>query len=163
MGRPKKSAPKHVEPEDESQDLPEEEPEIEEEEADESEPVAAQPSMSKADACRAALAAGIETTEEAMEFTRSKFGVEIKPTDFTLYKSKAKGAAASSRKAEPAKRGRKPKAAASPEPAPSQAAPVARAASNGSQPDLMTALEGVKELVGQFGADQVKRMVDLLG
>ncbi len=50
MGRPKKSAPAPVEPEDASQDFPEEEPEIEEEEAYEAELKAAQSSMSKADA-----------------------------------------------------------------------------------------------------------------
>ena len=31
------------------------------------------------------------------------------------------------------------------------------------EPDVLLALEGVKELVNQFGADRVKRMVDLLG
>lgn len=30
------------------------------------------------------------------------------------------------------------------------------------EPDVLLALEGVKELVSQFGADRVKKMVDLL-
>ena len=33
----------------------------------------------------------------------------------------------------------------------------------GGQPDMLDALESVKQLVDQFGADRVKRMVDLLG
>ena len=31
------------------------------------------------------------------------------------------------------------------------------------EPDVLLALETVKELVGQFGADKLKRMVDLIG
>ena len=31
------------------------------------------------------------------------------------------------------------------------------------EPDVLLALEGIKELVGQFGADKVKRMADLIG
>jgi hypothetical protein len=149
MGRPKKSAPKHVESEDASQEVPDEEPARVLEPA----PVA---TMSKADACRAALAAGIEDAEKAQEFTRSKFGVEIKATDFALYKSKAKQAAPATK----AKPGRKPKAAA-----PlleGYVAPPEKPKAVG-EPDVLLALEGVKELVSQFGADKVKRMVDLLG
>jgi hypothetical protein len=159
VGRPKKSVAKHIEPEYESQDVPDEEPAS----VIETEPVAAQPTMSKADACRAALAAGIETTEEAMEFTLKKFGVEIKATDFTLYKSKAKAAAAAPKSA-PAKRGRKPKAAETVARKPlveGYVAPPEKPKAAGEL-DVLLALEGVKELVGQFGADQVKRMVDLI-
>ena len=157
MGRPKKSLPAHVEPEDESQETPDEEPAR----TLEPQPVAAQSSMSKADACRAALAAGIETTEEAMEFTLKKFGVEIKATDFTLYKSKAKQAAASA----PAKRGRKPRTATPVSTKPlveGYVAPPDKPKAAGES-DILLALEGIKELVGQFGADRVKRMVDLIG
>ena len=144
--------------EEESQEIPDEEPAVE----IEPEPVAAQPSMSKADACRAALAAGIETAEKAMEFARTKFGVEIKATDFTLYKSKQKQAAGSA----PAKRGRKPKAV---EPVARKplvegyVAPPEKPRSTNGEPDVLLALEGIKELVGRFGAERLKRMVDLLG
>jgi len=96
-----------------------------------------------------------------MEFTRSRFGVEIKPSDFTLYKSKAKGAAASAKKAEPAKRGPKPKAA-SPAPDTVTVASAPKAASN-SEADLIESLETLKPLIASMGADRVKRLVDLLG
>lgn len=152
----KKSAPKHVEPEDESQDI-EEEPETEEEQDDEPEAARpASPTMSKADACRAALAAGIDTAEKAMEFTRSKFGVEIKATDFTLYKSKQK------KQGEPKGRpGRKPKAAAAPAVDGYLAPPPKPAPTGGS--DLLDAMEAMKPLVASLGKEQVKRIVDLLG
>jgi hypothetical protein len=157
MGRPrtaKHPKPAELEPEEEFQDIPDEEPAS----VIEHEPVAAQPTMSKADACRAALAAGIEKAEEAMEFTLNKFGVEIKATDFTLYKSKAKGAAA----AAPAKRGRKPKAVeAAREVSQSPAVPKAFTPANG-RADLLDALTAMKPLIAQYGADQVKKMVDLL-
>jgi hypothetical protein len=151
MGRPKKSVPSHVEPEDASQEEPDEEPAV----VIESTPIG---SMSKADACRAALAAGIEDAEKAQEFTRSKFGVEIKATDFALYKSKAKQAAAPA-KAEPAKRGRKPK---SNEPAVTHIPAAPRAATNG-EPDLLESLETLKPLIAAMGAEKVHRLVDLLG
>lgn len=159
MAKKKSAAPKHVEPEEESQELPEEEPEADEKEGDE--PAAngpASPAMSKADACHAALAAGIETAERAMEFTRSKFGVEIKATDFTLYKSKQKKQGGAAPKGKP---GRKPK------PAPSQAvegylAPPPKPSTNG-EADLIEAMEALKPLIAQHGAERVKRLVDLLG
>jgi hypothetical protein len=149
MGRPKKSVPVHVEPEDASQDIPDEEP------ASVIEPT---PGMSKADACRAALAAGIVDAEKAQAFTLSKFGVEIKATDFALYKSKQK-------KAGPApvtkgKPGRKPKAVA-PATVDGYLAPPVKPKAAG-EPDVLLALEGVKELMATYGADKVRRIVDLL-
>jgi hypothetical protein len=155
MGRPKKSAPKHVEPEDISQEEPEEEPEVEEE------PESTGKSMSKADVCRALLAEGITENEDAIAAAGSRFGVEIKATDFTLYKSKQKQAAV----AAPAKRGRKPKVAESVARKPQvegYVAPPEKPKAPG-EPDMLLALEGIKELVGQFGADRVKRMVDIIG
>jgi hypothetical protein len=159
VGRPKKSAPVHVEPEFESQDIPDEEPAaiIEPEESEGDGP-------NKSEAARQAIKAGYDKPATALPWIKKTFGIEMGAQHFSAIKSQyLKKQAAEAPKAEPAKRGPKPKAAASPAPTPSQAAPAPRAASNGSQADLMTALEGVKELVGQFGADQVKRMVDLLG
>jgi hypothetical protein len=146
MGRPKKSVPAHVEPEDASQEIPDEEPAR----------VIEKTAMTKAEACRAALAAGIEDADKAQAFTLSKFGVEIKATDFALYKSKSKkGAPPAATKGKP---GRKPKAAV----VEGYVAPPTKPKSAG-EPDVLLALETVKELVGQFGADKLKRMVDLMG
>lgn len=106
----RKAAPKHVEPEEESQEIPEEEPETEEEQDDE--PETAGKSMSKADACRAALADGITETEDAVRFAKTRFGIDIKPTDFTLYKSKEKKKQGEA--APKGKPGRKPKGSGPP-------------------------------------------------
>jgi hypothetical protein len=148
MGRPKKSVPAHVEPEDEVQESPDEEPAS----------VIEKTTMTKAEACRAALAAGIEDAEKAQAFTLSKFGVEIKATDFALYKSKQKQAGASP--ALKGKPGRKPKTAIPL--VEGYVAPPMKPKAAG-EPDILLALEGVKELVQQFGADRVKRMVDIIG
>jgi hypothetical protein len=147
MGRPKKSVPAHIEPEDASQEIPDEEPAS----------FIEKTTMSKADACRAALAAGIEDAEKAQAFTLSKFGVEIKATDFALYKSKAKqGAATAAPKGKP---GRKPKAAAPL--VENYVAPPVKPKAAG-EPDVLLALESVKELLATYGADKVRRIVDLL-
>jgi hypothetical protein len=146
VGRPKKSVPAHVEPEDASQEIPDEEPAS----------LIEKTTMSKADACRAALAAGIEDAEKAQAFTLSKFGVEIKATDFALYKSKRKQAGGTAPKGKP---GRKPKAAAPL--VEGYVAPPEKPKSAGEL-DLLLALEGVKELMSTYGADKVRRIVDLL-
>ncbi len=149
----KKAAPAPIEPEEESQELPEEEPARVLETAPPSD------TMSKADACRAALAAGIDTAEKAQEFTRSKFGVEIKPTDFALYKSKGKKAEPPTAKGKP---GRKPKAAPSPA-IEGYLAPPPAPNPPGEQLDLLAAMEAMKPLVAALGVEKVKRIADLLG
>jgi hypothetical protein len=156
MGRPKKSAPKHVEAEEESQEIPEEEPEVEEE-ANEPEHAA---TMTKADVCRALLAEGITESEDALAAAKSRFGIEIKSTDFSLYKGKQKRGAATQT---PAKRGRKPKAFEPAPPATAQVAPVTRSTAKVSEPDLIESLETLKPLIASLGAEKVKRLVDLLG
>jgi hypothetical protein len=144
----KAAKPQHVEPEDESQETPKAGFETHGRTAN------GKP-MTKADACRAALAEGIETTEEAVSFARSRFGIDIKPTDFTLYKSKAKKQDGGKAKAKP---GRKPKAAVEGylAPAPKQIEPT-------GEGDLIDVLEKMKPLIAQYGAEKVKRLVDLLG
>ena len=171
MGRLKKVVSTHVEPEDEVQESPDEEPETDEAEQEDEKPESVPAaSMSKASVCRAALAEGIETTEEAVRFAMTRYGMEIKPTDFTLYKSKEKAKQGVS--SEPAKRGRKPKAAStSPEPsrAPAHApakvegylAPPPKPMSNGSE--LLDALEAMKPLVASLGKEQAHRLIELLG
>jgi hypothetical protein len=109
--------------------------------------------MTKADVCRAALAEGIDTTEDAVAFAKSRFGMDIKSTDFSLYKSKAK----KKEEAPAAKRGRKPKAAVE-----GYLAPPPKQVPSG-EGDMLDALTVMKPLVAEFGAEKIKKMADLLG
>jgi hypothetical protein len=150
-------------------------------------PVAAQAreATSKTDAVRQALAAGFEgpqegtayirqefmawsdvasstlTPQEGTAYIRQEFGIEIAPSHFSAVKSqlKKKGGtgAADGRKG---KRGR-PKGSKSQAVEGYLAPPPRPTASGGS--DLLDAMEAMKPLIAQYGADQVKRIVDLLG
>jgi hypothetical protein len=153
MGRPKKSVPAHVEPEDEVQESPEEEPAR----VLESAPIP-KGAVSQSDAARAALDAGYEKPAQAVEYIKTKFGIDMNPQYFSAIKTRTKSAPVAA-KAEPAKRGRKPR-----EVAPLAAQPVAapKPVANG-QTDLLDALTAMKPLIAQYGAEQVKKMVDLLG
>ncbi len=158
MGRPKKAAPKHVEPEEESQEMPEEEPEADEEEDDEPEAATSgghAATMTKADVCRALLAEGITENEDAVAAAKSRFGIEIKPTDFSLYKSKEKA----KQGAPKGKPGRRPRQVAET----GQVVSQPKQAPAGGDVGLIEALEAMKPLVAQLGAEKVKRLVDLLG
>ena len=109
-------------------------------------------SISKSAAARAALDAGIESPEKAVEFIRSQFGIEMSRQHFSTVKSQTKKKQGYTK----SKRGRKPKAANYVEgylaPPPS-----------GRRDNLIESLETLKPLVAQFGAEKVKRLVDLLG
>jgi hypothetical protein len=154
VGRPKKSVPAHVEPEDASQEIPDEEPAR----------VIELSAISKADAVRAALSAGKELPGDIHDFVLSKFGHDIPKQTISSYKAQEKARqekkAAAAPKAEPAKRGPKPKAAA-PAAVEGYVAPPAKPKAAG-EPDVLLALEGVKELMATYGADKVRRIVDLL-
>lgn len=134
MARARQQKPVEVEAEDISQ-------EIEEETAIEPEPA----TMSKAAAAKAALEAGIDSPKDAVEFALKKFGVEIKGADFSAVKSRLKGSA------DPAKRGR-PSGVATRSSTPTVASS-----------DLLVGLQALKPLIAQFGADQLKQMIDVLG
>jgi hypothetical protein len=145
MGRPKKSALKHIEPEDISQELPEEEPGA---------------IISKAEAIRAALSAGKQSPGEIHDFVLSKFGHDIPKQMVSSYKAQEKARQAKKSDVSPkAKPGRKPKAAAPVRNG--YVAPPEKPKAAGS-PDVLLALEGVKELMATYGADKVRRIVDLL-
>jgi hypothetical protein len=155
MGRPKKTVPAPIEPKDISQDVPDEEPAKALE-------TLSRGAVSQSDAARAALNAGYDKPAEAVVYIKDKFGIDMDPQYFSAVKSRVKNkeetprnAAAPATKAKP---GRKPGPAAiegyvSPPEKPKTA----------GEPDVLLALEGVKKLVNQFGADKVRRMVDLLG
>ena len=155
MGRPKKSIPAHIEPEDESQESPEEEP---------ARMLESSGSVNQAELVRKAVAAGHEKPATGVPYIKTQFGVDIDPKYYSVAKSQLKKREAkASIAAEPAKRGPKPKAAAPRKPlVDGYVAPPEKPKSAGEL-DVLLALEGVKELVNQFGADRVKRMVDLLG
>jgi hypothetical protein len=156
MGRPKKAVPQHVEPEDEVQESPEEEA---------ARTLESGGSVNQAELVRKAVAAGHEKPATGVPYIKTQFGVDIDPKYYSVAKSQLKKREAKSSFAtEPAKRGRKPKAA---EPVARKplvegyVAPPEKPKASG-EPDVLLALEGVKELVQQFGPDRVKKMVDLL-
>jgi hypothetical protein len=137
---------KPVEPEDESQEVPEE---------------AAVPpgpqdkgSISKSESARQAIAAGLESPEEATEFIRKKFGIEMSKPHFSAVKSQLKkregGAKPKGRS------GRKPKAAVE-----GYLAPPPKIVPTG-EGDLLDAMEVMKPLIASLGPEKVKRIVDLL-
>jgi hypothetical protein len=140
MGRPKKSASKPVEAEDISQEIPE------------------APTISKAEAVRTAISAGKESPDDIHDFVLSKFGHDIPTRTISAYKAQAKARAAK-KGAPKGKPGRKPKVAAPV--SNGYVAPPEKPKAAG-EPDVLLALEGVKELMATYGADKVRRIVDLL-
>lgn len=158
MGRPKKSVPKHVEPEEESQELPEEEPE-----AEDDEPEASGKAISKAAAVRDALEQGEDSPEDGIAYIKKIHGIEMTRQTFSSYKAQQKAREAK-KGVSKGKPGRKPRQVAET----SQAvdgylAPPPKSAPPGGQPDLIEAMEAMKPLVASLGAEKVKRLVDLLG
>ena len=112
--------------------------------------------MSKTDAIRAAVAEGHESPGEGVDFIKKHFGLEMSKQHFSATKSKLKKTGGSqSRKASQA-------------PARKKAVKVEGYLSPPEQPagrdgNLLDALEAIKPLIAQHGAESVKRMVDLLG
>jgi len=113
-------------------------------------------SMSKSAAARAAMAAGIESPQEASQFIRARYGIEMSPQHFSAVKSQMR------KKDGDASRARATRRRVSAQVEGYLAPPPRSAASVGDQ-DVLIALEAIKPLVEQYGADRVKRMVELLG
>jgi hypothetical protein len=80
MGRPKKSAPKHVEPEDESQEA------LEEFEAEEEAETTGK-AISKAAAVRDALEQGEDSPEDGTAYIKKIHGIEMTRQTFSSYMS----------------------------------------------------------------------------
>jgi hypothetical protein len=116
--------------------------------------------FSKSEAARQAIAAGFEGPEEATDFIHKQFGIEMSRSHFSAVKSqiKAKNAAGGT-PALKGRPGRKPNSSAPV--VTSHAARAQKTTGNGAS-DLLDALSTMKPLIAQFGADQVKKMVDLL-
>ena len=164
MAKKKTAAPKHVEPEEESQGVPEEEPETE--------PASSGMAISKADAVREALAQGKEGPEEGTDYIRSQYGIEMTRQSFSSYKAQEKARQAKKQSGAPpkGKRGRKP-SHLTPDPRQSRkdAPPIEHyfapslAVESAGEAGFIEALEAMKPLVERLGAEKVKRLVDLLG
>ena len=153
MGRPKKSAPEPIEPEEESQEMPE----IEEEAGDE--PSRPGKKLSKAEAVRDALAHGKDSPGAGVAYIKQTHGIVIGRQMFSSYKTQDKTRQAK-KDGEAARPARKSKA--SDAGVEGYVAPPSKARAAG-EPDMLAALEGIKDLVEQYGAERLKRMVDLMG
>ena len=118
--------------------------------------------MSKTDAIRAAVAEGIESPGDGVDFIRTRFGIEMSKQHFSATKSKLKPAEAAGT-SQGGVRKSAPTTAATrkPEPVEDYQTPPEQPA--GRDGDLLDALEQMKPLIAQYGPDHVKRMVDLLG
>jgi hypothetical protein len=108
----------------------------------------------KAEAVRIALSEGLESPGDIHDFIKAKFGHDIPKPTISSYKAQERARQAKRGNATPGCKPRRPLVEG-------DVAPSDRPRSAG-EPDVLLALEGIKELVGQFGADRVKKMVDLL-
>jgi hypothetical protein len=163
MGRPKsqKSAPKHVEPEDASQDVPDEPA------ASVIEPSASGKAMSKSGAVKAAMEDGLESNEDIAGFAKSRYGLEIAATHISAEKSRLKkkgGVTVTVR----ARRGRPPGSgtAAKPGRKPASVAQLDQVVKT-IQPKMgsgvVADLAAVKALVEKLGVDEVIEIAKLFG
>jgi hypothetical protein len=109
--------------------------------------------VSKAQAVRAAIDAGMRAPTEGVAFVKTRYGIDVSKPHFSAIKSNYKKKAAGP-KGQP---GRKPKGTIE-----GYLAPPPKPALNG-EPDLLDAMEAMKPLVASLGPDKVKRIVDLLG
>lgn len=155
MARKKTAAPKHVEPEDESQEVEEqEEPETEEQD---DEPENGGKAISKAAAVRDALEQGEESPDDGVAYIKRIHGIEISKQMFSSYKTKEKSRLSENQQsaAPKGKPGRKPREVAEP----GQVTPAPKSAP--ATGDMIDDLVAVKQLVQKLGADQVRKIVGL--
>lgn len=111
----------------------------------------AEPTITKSEASRRAIAEGLTNAAEAVAFIKSKFGLDMSPAHFAAVRSGEKKKTGETK----AKPGPKPKAAVE------SAHPVATKKADG-EGDLLASLETLKPLIAQLGAAKVRRLVDLL-
>jgi hypothetical protein len=134
--------PKPTEPEDETQEEPEEEEETR------TPASGSQPTVSKADAVRASLAEGIESPGDAVEFLKSRFGIDMTRQVSSSYKAQQK--AREQKKSGGEEPARKPRGTT----AATHSKPTASA-------DMFDDLTAIKHLVERLGAEQVRKIVGL--
>ncbi len=144
----KKQAVRHVEPEEISQDIPDEEPArvIDEDESDDA-PEANGSGQSKTDLIREAVQAGYEKPALGVGYIKKQHGVDIDPKYFSIVKGKL------------GKTGQKTASA------PAAAAPLKAAApslSNGSVPaSLFDDLKQLRQMKDRYG-DDFEKMVEAI-
>ena len=109
---------------------------------------AAEGTISKMEAVRQTLAAGIEKPQEAVAHIKEKFGLDVPTAIFSSYKS----AINTKKGATPGKRGRKANA---------NSAKVATATNGNVCGSGIQLAQDVKALVGKYGAEAVKGMADV--
>jgi hypothetical protein len=114
---------------------------------------AAEGTVSKMEAVRQTLAAGIEKPQEAVTHIKEKFGLDVPTAIFSSYKS----AINSKKGTTPGKRGRKAKATSSISGEPRNTT-SSHEASAGNGIHLA---KDVKSLVEKYGAEAVKGMADV--
>ncbi|WP_165253216.1 hypothetical protein [Paludisphaera soli] len=107
------------------------------------------PAISKAQAVRNALGEGLEDLGDIEGFVKSRHGIDIPRQMISAYKAMEKKRA--EKKSDPK---RKPRSG---EPA------APRKSLRSGEMDVLEVLEAMKPLVEAFGAEKVKRLVDLLG
>ena len=156
MGRPKKSAPVYVEPEEISQEVEEDEEEaVTEFNAEHAEP-AVKGSISKAEAVRRALAAGHESPEAGVAYLKKHFGIEMNNQTFSSNKAQQKARDAKKAGTQPEAAPAAPRKQAAPA-APRQTAP-ATSASGG----IIADLADIKRLLATHGKDGLEELIDVL-
>ena len=104
--------------------------------------------VSKMEAVRQTLAAGIEKPQEASAHIKEKFGLDVPTAIFSSYKS----AINSKKGSKPGKRGRKAKAGST---------KVAVSTNGNVTGDGILLAKDVKSLVEKYGAEAVKGMADV--
>ncbi len=114
--------------------------------------------MSKTDAIRAAVSEGFESPGDGVDFIKRRFGLELSKQHFSATKSKLRLVEG----------GRSKEAGQAPRPAKKKSMPIGGYLAPPEQPadregNLLEALEAIKPLIAQHGAESVRRMVDLLG
>src|SRR5262245_33452154 len=107
--------------------------------------------VSKAEAVRRAMAAGMQTPAEGVAFVKDHFGIEMDNKTFSLNRSQQRARAG---KAASGKPGRKPWTAV-------QATTAFASRANGG--DIFSDIESVKALIGKHGKAGLKRLVDAIG
>lgn len=106
--------------------------------------------ISKAEAARRALEAGVGSPKRAIAFIKKEFGIDMTSGHFSATKSLLKKKGTMTVKT----RGR-------PKGSTNAVKPTPALPANG-EADLLHALEAMKPLVASLGADRVKRLADLL-
>lgn len=152
MARKSGRTTQHVKPEHESQDF-------EEQEAPEAtapdKPGTVGESISKSEAIRRALAAGIDTPTDGAQYIRRVFGIEVTSRHFSATKARQKNR--DSKLSTPVRRRQNPKV----ESEGGEPTPPPQTHKEG-EGDLLNTLEALKPMIARHGAEKLKRMVDLL-